>query len=201
MSKHVDEALNRLAQAVRRRRSTTYCLGLWSAFVRARDGHRCVLCHGNGNRRLSAHHIARKCFLAAARLDAGNGITLCHQCHAGSHAAFNRRSDLAQPMDAQGGENIDLMTFLYRALAEDAIERNQRREDYYYLSQDVLRTFKRFQQLPDSVRFPGTPVEQAYAIWRQTPRAPLFALLEANGLTLPRNFIQPPGSSIVLLLD
>ena len=79
------------------------------------------------------------------------------------------------------------------ALADDAIQRNQRRSDYYFLSERVLRTFKRFQELPESASFPGIPVEQAYWIWRQTPRSPFFALLEANGLSLSRDFIQVPA--------
>jgi hypothetical protein len=100
-------------------------------------------------------------------------------------------------MDAQQGENIDLMMGFYHALVEDAIERNQRHYGYYYLSEQLLRTFKRFQELPESASFPGTPVEQAYLIWRQTPRSLMFALLKANGLSPPpRDFIQRPGITI-----
>src|SRR5688572_12778612 len=143
MSRHVNEALNALISAVEQGRSDAYCLRRWSEFIRARDGHRCVLCHVM--ERLSAHHIARKCFLTIARFAPGNGITLCRECHAEPHAAFNGSPDMMRPMDAQGGENIDLMMSLYRALAEDAIERSQRRSDYYFLDDQVLNTFKRFQ--------------------------------------------------------
>src|SRR3546814_3528272 len=47
----------------------------WSEFIRERDGHRCVDCHSR--RRLSAHHICRKSFLAEPQFETGNGITLC----------------------------------------------------------------------------------------------------------------------------
>ena len=195
MSKHTDEALDKLVRAVEGGRSNAYCLRLWSAFIRARDGYRCVLCHST--RRLSAHHIARKCFLQFAKFAPGNGITLCRKCHAEPHAIFNGKPDMRQPMDARGGENIDLMMDLYRALAEDASERNQCRNDYYFLNEQVLTTFKRFQDLPESANFSGIPVEQAYWIWRQTPRASMFALIEANGFSVPRDFIQRPGVTIV----
>src|SRR5258708_7783410 len=107
MSKHADEALNKLICALSRGRSDGYCLSLWSAFVQTRDGDRCVLC--DGAMHLSAHHIARKCFVSIARYDPGNGITLCRECHAAPHEAFNSRPDMSLPTDAQGGENIDLM--------------------------------------------------------------------------------------------
>jgi hypothetical protein len=193
MSKNADEAFDRLTRAVNRGRSYSYCLSLWSEFVRTRDGHRCVLCHSK--RRLVAHHIARKCFLPSAKFATGNGITLCRKCHAEPHAVFNGKPDMKEPMDVQGCENIDLMVSLYRALAEDARSRNQCRDNYYFLNDQILTTFKRFQDLPLSATISGTPVEQAYWIWRQT-RAPLLALLEANGVTLPCDFIQLRGITI-----
>lgn len=196
MSKSIDEALSTLVRAVEAGQSDAHCLRLWSVFVRTRDGHQCVLCHGTSQ--LAAHHIARKCFLNVARFAPGNGITLCRQCHTEPHAAFNGRPDMMQPMDAQGGENIDLMMCLYRALAEDAIRRSQRRYDYYFLSEQALTIFKRFQQLPDTAQFPGTPVEQAYWIWRQTPRGPLFAVLEANGVRFQQDFVQFPGVTLAM---
>jgi hypothetical protein len=190
----VDQALQKLMTAVESGRSKTYCLRRWSQFIRARDGHQCVLCHGTKG--LSAHHIIRKSFLSFAQFSPGNGITLCSRCHAEPHEAFNGRPDLALPMDTQGGEGIDFAMGLFLALAEDAIERNQTRLEYYFLSDEVLAVFKRFQELPESAQFPGTPVEQAYWIWRQSPRSMMFAVAEANGIQLPRDLIQRPGLTI-----
>lgn len=65
------------------------CLRRWSEFIRARDGHRCVDCHSR--RRLSAHHICRKSFLAEPQFETGNGITLCSACHREMHRGFNAR--------------------------------------------------------------------------------------------------------------
>ena len=61
----------------------------WSEFIRERDGHRCVDCHSR--RRLSAHHICRKSFLAEPQFETGNGITLCSACHREVHRGFNAR--------------------------------------------------------------------------------------------------------------
>ena len=77
------------------------------------------------------------------------------------------------------------------------LPRNQSRDDYYFLNEQMLRTFKRLQELPLSSKFHGTPVEQAYWIWRQTPRSMMFALLEANGVGIPPDYIQRQGVDIV----
>jgi 5-methylcytosine-specific restriction endonuclease McrA len=79
----------------------------WSEFIRERDGHRCVDCHSR--RRLSAHHICRKSFLAEPQFETGNGITLCSTCHREAHRGFNARPDLSLPVDAQGGEKLAAM--------------------------------------------------------------------------------------------
>ena len=77
------------------------CLRRWSAFIRERDGHRCVDCHSRES--LSAHHLCHKSFLAEAEFRTGNGITLYSTCHREMHQGFNARPDLSVPMDAQGG--------------------------------------------------------------------------------------------------
>jgi hypothetical protein len=53
----------------------------------------------------------------------GNGITLCSTCHADAHRGFNGRADLGLPMDAQGGEKIELLVDLYGALFADVCAR------------------------------------------------------------------------------
>src|SRR5260221_918233 len=87
------------------------CLRRWSEFIRERDGHRCVDCHSR--RRLSAHHICRKSFLAEPQFETSNGITLCSTCHREMHRGFNARPDLSLPVDSQGGEKFALMDQLH----------------------------------------------------------------------------------------
>lgn len=194
----VERALARLHKAVDQQRTPGHCLRYWSAFVRTRDGHRCVVC--NRAEHVAAHHIVRKSFLPVARFQTGNGITLCSPCHSEPHLGFNRRPDLGKPMDGEGGEKIELMMNLFRLLAQDAATRGLRRDDFYYLSDWVLDAFKRFQTIPTEARFPGTRIEQAYLIWRQIPRCMLTALLQVNGLATPEDFmLGAPG--IYLWLD
>jgi hypothetical protein len=155
---------------------------------------RCVMCHETHT--LAAHHIIRKSFMPKMQLERGNGITLCRACHREPHEAFNRRPDLMLPMDAEGGDNIDLSAACFRALAEDARLRGLLCDEYYCLSDSSLRTFKRFQGINPDLAFPGHRVEQAYLIWRQSSRPVLRALMEANGVTLPADFIQIGGVTI-----
>lgn len=160
--------------------------------MRARDGYRCVDCHAT--RRISAHHICRKSFLAEAAFQTGNGITLCRKCHRGVHAGYNGRADLQLPMDAQGGEKIDTMERLYGALCEDAKERGSGREDYYFLSDSVLARFKMFQGFDSDAEFPGTRIEQAFLIWRASSQHTLRALLATKVVRLhPRQ--RPIGTT------
>lgn len=181
-------ALQRLHSALQNGRSNRYCLDLWSRFVRLRDGNQCVACHAED--KLSAHHIVRKSFLKEAHLQTGNGITLCSACHKAPHEAFNRRPDLTLPMDAEGGEKIEILTVYFWLLLSDAKSRCLLRDDFYYLSDQVLQKFKLFQDFPPATPFSGNRLEQAFLIWRQTPRNMLDAVLRANEFILPREFIQ-----------
>jgi hypothetical protein len=100
-------------------------------------------------------------------------------------------------MDAEGGEKIDLLTALFGSLIADAKQRHLLTDEYYYLSDDVLETFKAFQSIPRQLAFPGSRLEQAFLIWRQTPRCTLNALLQANGFSLPDDFIQYGSLAII----
>jgi hypothetical protein len=173
----VETALARLNRALGEGTSNARRLRCWSEFIRKRDGNRCVDCHSR--RRLAAHHICRKSFLESARFDTGNGITLCPDCHRGVHGGFNGRPDLSLPMDAQGGEKIETMERLYSILATDAKERGILRDDFYFISDDVLGRFKMFQGFDYFTPFPGYRVEQAFHIWAQCPQNMLQALVSA----------------------
>ena len=184
----LDAALMRLVHAVSNGRTVDHCHRLWSRFIRLRDGGRCVACHSCSP--TSAHHILRKSFLAQARFETGNGISLCRECHADMHAEFNGKPNMDLPMDAEGGESIERMVNLLGYLASDGDDRGLLGDRYYYLSDNYLRTCKKFQSIDPDLQFPGCRLEQAYWIWRQTPRATLTAILRANGVRLPENFIQ-----------
>lgn len=191
----LDAALMRLHQAVAQGLSRTRCLRRWSEFVRLRDGQRCVDCHSR--KRLSAHHICRKTFFDQAQFETGNGITLCHDCHREAHRGFNGRPDLAMPADAQGGEKLALMERFYSILLDDAIERGLLREEFYFLSDAVLGSFKRMQGYDASASFPGSPPEQAYLILAEAERPLRHAIAEANGFTLGDGPLLPGGAVIV----
>ena len=175
----IDAALTRLQNAERKGVRLRSRLKLWSEFIRVRDGNRCVPC--GAAKGISAHHICRKSFMPEMQLMTGNGISLCPDCHREAHAGFNGRPNLQLPMDAQGGEKIEIMTDLYGELCRDAAERDLLCDDYYFLSDLVLSKFKMFQGFAPFTPFPGYRIEQADLIWRQTPINVKNAILEANG--------------------
>lgn len=196
----IEAAHNRLINAVMRGRKDQYCLRLWSEFVRIRDGGRCLMCGDTS--KLAAHHIVRKSFLRQAGLQRGNGITLCKDCHREPHGNFNGKPDLQQPMDAEGGDNNDLITQLFGLLLQDAVERDLLHTDFYFLHDRVLQTFKELQGFTADCEFPGTPLEQAYLIWRQTPPGLFAALLPANGFRVSpyaQDYVRLPGITVSLL--
>lgn len=170
------------------------CLRLWSEFVRERDGHRCVDCHSS--LKLAAHHICRKSFMKAAEFQTGNGITLCVECHREMHAGFNGRPDLSLPIDAQNGEKLHGMERLYSILTDDAVERGLTREEFYYLSDDVLASFKRMQGY-EWADFPGSRIEQAYLILAEGEHGVRRSLAEANGVPMPDRPLLPGGMYLV----
>lgn len=175
------------------------CLRRWSEFIRERDGHRCVDCHSR--RRLSAHHICRKSFVDGAQFQTGNGITLCGTCHEEVHRGFNSRPNLSLPVDAQGGEKLALMERLYSILTDDAVERGLMRNDFYFLSDELLISFKRMQGYDATIHFPGSCVEQAYLILAEGEAGARRALAAANGVPMPDQPLLPGGLYLVVAGD
>ena len=55
----------------------------WRLAVYERDNYTCQHCGAKG--RIQAHHIKQWAHYPALRFDVGNGITLCHSCHAKVH--------------------------------------------------------------------------------------------------------------------
>lgn len=172
------------------------CLRRWSEFIRERDGHRCVDCHSW--RGLSAHHICRKSLLEGAQFETGNGITLCTECHREVHKGFNARPDLSLPVDAQGGEKLPSMERLYSILTDDAVERGLMREEFYFLSDNTLSSFKKMQGYSPSTYFPGSCVEQAYLILAETELGIRQAIARAEGVPMTDQPLLPGGVYLVL---
>lgn len=191
----LEAALARLHAALADGLSRARCLRRWSEFIRLRDGQRCVDCHARTH--TSAHHISRKTFFEQAQFETGNGITLCRDCHREAHRGFNGRPDLAMPADAQGGEKLPLMERFYSLLLDDALERRLLRDEFYFLSDAVLRSFKRMQGFDASTDFPGSRLEQAYLILAEPERPLRNALAEANGFRLGDEPLLPGGAVIV----
>ncbi|ADP70736.1 HNH nuclease [Rhodomicrobium vannielii ATCC 17100] len=188
--------LTKLREAVVAGRSRLSCLRRWSEFIRERDGYRCVDCHSQED--LSAHHICRKSFFSAAQFDTGNGITLCRQCHKELHAGFNGRPNMLLPVDAEGGEKLGLMERLYSILLDDAVERGLMREDFYFLSDEILGFLRKMQGYEVDTYFPGSRLEQAYLILAVSERQVLRAIAEANGFVLDERPLLPGGAMEVL---
>ena len=132
-----------------------------------------------------------------AQFDTGNGITLCRECHREVHAGFNGRPDMSLPVDAQGGEKLALMERLYSILVDDAVERGLMREDFYFLSDEVLETFRSMQGYGANTHFPGSRLEQAYLILAEPEKQLRRAIAEANGFALGDIPLLPGGMMIV----
>ncbi|UVK37560.1 hypothetical protein LHFGNBLO_004616 [Mesorhizobium sp. AR10] len=188
--------LGKLQAALAGGLSRERCLRRWSEFIRERDGHRCVDCHSR--RRLSAHHICRKSFLTDAQFQTGNGITLCSACHREMHRGFNARPDLSLPVDAQGGEKLATMERLYSILTDDAVERGLMRDQFYFLSDELLATFKRMQGYNPATYFPGSCIEQAYLILAESEFGSRRAMAEDNGVPITDKPLLPGGLYLVL---
>lgn len=176
------EALIRLAQAALRGRSERWCLRLWARYIKVRDRHQCVRCQST--ERIQAHHIFRRSLYPHGWYQPGNGITLCHECHDMNHMVFNGRPDLSQPIDAQGGDNLDDAAYLFRLLLEDASEQGLDEDEFYFLEDHMLSFFVRVQGyefLLDAVAMGSiSRLRMAYEIWRRSAECVLQDLIEAN---------------------
>jgi hypothetical protein len=186
--------LVKLDAAIARGASRKHCLRRWSEFIRERDGHRCVDCHSISG--ISAHHICRKSFLDIAEFQTGNGITLCRSCHRAMHQGFNGRPDLSLPVDAQRGEKLHMMERLYSILTDDAVERDLTREEFYFLSDELLNCFKRMQGHVGAI-FPGARIEQAYLILAECEHGIRKGMAKAEGVPAPDLPLLPGGMYLV----
>jgi hypothetical protein len=90
------------------------------------------------------------------------------------------------------------MERLYSILTDDAVERGLMREDFYFLSDEMLACFKRMQGYAPETYFPGSRIEQAYLILAECELNTRRAILEANGFPMIDQPILPGGMYLVL---
>jgi len=87
-------------------------------------------------------------------------------------------------VDAQGGEKLALMARLYGILVNDAVERGLMQDDFYFLGDKILGSFKRMQGYAEVAEFSGPHIEQAYLILAQPELQVQRAIAKADGFPL-----------------
>ncbi len=173
----------KLLAAITAQRSERWCLTLWSRFIRKRDGGSCLNC-GN-TKQTEAHHIFRKVIYPAGRFELGNGISLCRKCHWYLHATFNGRPAPDEPLNARGGDDQDEMAFLYGLLADDANKRDLNHNEFYGISDEMLRFFNRWQGLDEFAELScKSQLEKAHETWRSLPLPAYMQLADEMGRIL-----------------
>lgn len=177
----IDKQL-RLILAVKRGRSDSWCLRLWSRFIKARDNYQCVACASD--ERVQAHHIFRRSVYPYGWFQPGNGITLCYECHERQHSTFNGRPDMNLPVDAESGDNLDDALFYFGCLIRSADVHGLDHDEFYYIDDHMLSFFMRLQQCEHMSKFVAceefSRLEIAHEIWRTSPPSIVAALLQAN---------------------
>lgn len=107
-------------------------------------------------------------------------MTLCVECHGDMHNGFNGAADLAQPIDAQGGEKLERVAYLYGVLAHRFHRLHPNRSDFYHLSEQVIFKFMMMQGFDLARPIVGKPIEKAWYIWDCSPPCVVEALVRAN---------------------
>jgi hypothetical protein len=90
------------------------------------------------------------------------------------------------------------MERLYSILLDDAVERGMMRDEFYFLSGEVLGAFKRMQGYHPQTLFPGSPIEQAYLILAEPERQVRLAIAEANGFVIDDHPLLPGGKMLAV---
>lgn len=172
----------RLILALRRGRSDSWCLKLWSRFIKARDGYQCVVCRSGD--RVQAHHIFRRSVYPYGWFQPGNGITLCHECHERQHSTFNGRPDIRLPVDAEGGDNLEDSLVYFDCLIRSAHAQGLDHNEFYYIDDHMLFFFMRLQQCEHMCKFVRcgeySRLRIAHEVWRRSPPGVLAALIRAD---------------------
>lgn len=176
------EALLRLTSALQKGRSGRWCLRLWSRYIKTRDRHQCVRCQSTD--RIQAHHIFRRSLYPYGWYQPGNGVTLCHECHGLNHSLFNGSPDLNQPIDAQGGDNLDDAAYFFWLLLEDAKDQGLNEDEFYFFEDHMLIFFVEIQGyaffLDAVAKGQLSRLRMAYEIWRRSAEMVINRFIQAN---------------------
>ncbi|MCP1606039.1 hypothetical protein [Pseudomonas citronellolis] len=101
-----------------------------------------------------------------------------------NHTVFNGRPDLNQPIDAQGGDNLDDAAYLFWLLLGDASDQGLDEDEFYFFEDHMLFFFVRVQGyefLLDAVALGEiSRLKMAYEIWRRSAECVIQDLMEAN---------------------
>lgn len=184
----IEDALFKLERAIARGRSSKWCLTLWRRFILARDGHKCIACGSESG--LQAHHIFRRAVLPQIRYQTGNGMTLCGRCHKVPHEKWNGRPLVGEPLNWREGDDLDVIVDAYFALEMDAQQRGILRDEFYFISEDVLAGFRALQGFPRDRSSSGVgilPIREARLTWQGAP----VSGYEQVGKALIKTFLQP----------
>src|SRR3546814_19339261 len=85
------------------------------------------------------------------------------------------------------------MERLYSILTDDAVERGLMRDDFYFLSDELLASFKRMQGYDPATYFPGSRIEQAYLILAEGELGMRRAMAEPDGVPMANQPLLPGG--------
>lgn len=88
------------------------------------------------------------------------------------------------------------MERLYSILTDDAVERGLTREEFYFLSDEVLTCFKRMQGY-DWADFPGARIEQAYLILAECEYGIRKSMATTEEVPVPNRPLLPGGMYLV----
>lgn len=157
--------------AVAKQCSAKWILRQWSRFIKERDSYHCVCC--DSEQSLQAHHIVRKTLYPWGAAEAGNGITLCRECHGRVHEKSNGRADLSVPLGE--ADDQDEWAFLFGLLLDDAGRRGLDQDEFYFLEDHMLKFFVNVQGYEDLhgmvMRGEISRIRFAHEIWRVMPEA------------------------------
>lgn len=160
-----------LNAAVENQRSAKWILRQWGFFIKVRDANRCVSCKSEN--RIQAHHIVRKTLYPWGAVEAGNGITLCEECHKRVHEKSNGPADLSAPLGE--ADDQDEWAFLFGLLLDDAEKRGIDQDEFYFFEDHMLKFFVNVQGYESRyqavIRGEISRIRFAHEIWRVMPES------------------------------
>lgn len=188
--KQLGDNLKKLTTSIDRCADESTVLKNWSLFIKFRDGYKCLKCFAKKkhNNSVHAHHVFRKTTVPVTRFYTGNGITLCEECHRNIHKHFNRKPDISQVFNAEGGDDPDYITENFFYMIRDAKKRNIYHDNYYFVGEDLITISKTLQSIEAETDKSIPRIGQLFWVWRQCPSRMYEAVMNANGGSLAPPF-------------